>query len=293
LGRRLSEPWRCLIDGTKLAYRYAAGEGPCVVFVSGLGEPGDVWDPVTDWLPAGTPTFLYDRAGCGASGPVTAAVADESRPVNWAAEQLLKLLETVGVQGPWILVGHSIGGLIVDALARRRPERVAGLVLVDASDPAFHTLLDAPKESMVDGREGEGLRISMPATLEDFEAGPEHKVETIVIGSAMWRWLRVDDPEPYRPLTLVEVDQHWHRHQLDLTRRWSGHLIVPHTAGHRVHEEAPRLVAVATQALVAAAAHGQAVRLDQEALVRSGGTVRIVASDNTFAEWSSTGPRAV
>lgn len=288
----LNEPRSWVIDGVELAYRHAPGEGPCVVFVSGLGESGAVWEPVIDWLPAGTSTFTYDRAGCGASGPVAAGVADEAHSVRWGADQLLTLLDTAGVAGSWILVGHSIGGLIVDALARRRPERVAGLVLVDASDPALHTLLDTPKDSLVDGREGEGWRISMPATLEDFEPGPNHKVETIVIGSAMWRWLRVDDPAPYQPLTLVEIDQHWQRHQLDLAKRWSGHLIVPHTAGHRVHEEAPRLVAVATQALVAAATQGHPVQLDQEALVRSGGTVRVDATSNAFAEWSSSGPRA-
>lgn len=280
-----------MIDGVELAYRRSLGEGLCVVFVSGLGESGAVWEPVIDWLPAGTPTFTYDRAGCGDSGPIAAAEADQAQPVQWGANQLAKLLDAADVQGPWILVGHSIGGLIVDALARCRPERVAGMVLVDASDPALHTLLDTPKESMVDGREGEGWRISMAATLENFESGPDHKIETIVIGSAIWRWLRVDDPEPYQPLTLIEMDQHWHRHQLNLTTRWSGHLIVPHTAGHRVHEEAPRLVAVGTQALIAAATDGHPIQLDQEALVRSGGTVRVDAKEGAFAEWSSTGPR--
>jgi pimeloyl-ACP methyl ester carboxylesterase len=287
----LSDLQRCVIDDIELAYRHTASNGPCVVFVSGLGESGAVWEPVIERLPAGTVTFTYDRAGCGASGPAPAAAIEVAQPVQWGADQLLKLLNTVGVQGPWILVGHSIGGLIVDAFARRWPEQVAGLVLIDASDPAFDTRIDDPKHSMVDGREGEGWRISVQATLEEYEPGPDRKVETVVIGSAIWRWLRVKDAAPYRPLTLLEVDQHWHRHQLDLAKRWAGHLIVPHTAGHRVHEEAPGLVALAAQAVAAAAAEGRAVRLDQEALVRSGGSVRVNAGGTTLNEWSSTGPR--
>ncbi|MFD7161373.1 alpha/beta fold hydrolase [Kribbella sp. NPDC059898] len=261
------------------------------MFVSGLGEAGAVWDLVIDWLPAGTPTFTYDRAGCGDSGTLDAADLGQARSVQWGAKQLAMLLEAAEVKGPWILVGHSIGGLIVDALARSWPEQVAGLVLVDATDPALHGILDDPEEILVDGREGEGWQISMAATLAEFEPGPKHKIDTLVIGSAQWRWLRVKDPAPYRPLTLIEVDQRWHRHQLDLAARWSGHLIVAHTAGHRVHEEAPRLVAHATRTLITAVLEQKAPRPDQEALVRNGGTVRLDATGATLAEWSPTGPR--
>ncbi|MEU4607548.1 alpha/beta fold hydrolase [Kribbella sp. NPDC023972] len=282
-----------MIADVELAYRHMPGDGTCVVFISGLGEPGAVWAPVIDRLPARTSTFTYDRAGCGHSGPVPAGGDDEARPVQWGAEQLLMLLDTVGVPGPWVLVGHSIGGLIADSLARCRTEQVAGMVLIDTSDPAFDTRIDSPRPILVDGRDGEGWRISMPATLEGFNPGPDNPVETVVIGSAIWRWLRVDDPAPYLPLTLLEADQHWHRHQLDLAKRWAGHLVVPHTAGHRVHEEAPDLVALATQAVVEAAAAGRPVRLDQEALVRSGGTVRIDAKGGTFTEWDSTGRRDI
>ncbi|MFC9688882.1 alpha/beta fold hydrolase [Kribbella sp. NPDC056951] len=261
-----------------------------MVFTSGLGESGSTWDGVISRLPAGTATFTYDRAGCGASGALSAEIAAGERSIVWGAEQLLKLLEAAEVQGPWVLVGHSIGGLITDALARRS-EAVVGMVLIDASDPAFNAGLDEPEEVYVDGRDGEGWRISMPATLQDFEPGPDRPVETVVIGSAIWRWLDLDDPAPYRPLSLAELDARWHRYQLSLAERWGGHLVVPHFAGHGVPREAPDLVAVTTRTVVAAAAAGKPVQLEQDALMRCGGAVRVSVNDGRFVVWDSVGER--
>jgi hypothetical protein len=112
----------------------------------------------------------------------------------------------------------------------------------------------------------------------------------VVIGSAMWRWLRVKEAEEYRPLSLVEMDQRWQRHQLQLAQRWSGHLVVPHFAGHLVQKESPGLVAEVVRSV--AAANGGAVQLDQPAILRSGGTVRVSARDGAFVEWTARGPRA-
>jgi hypothetical protein len=67
---------------------------------------------------------------------------------------------------------------------------------------------------------------------------------------------------------------------------------VPLFAGHRVHDEAPDLVAYAVQSVVSAAAQGDVVQLDQDSIVRHGGVVRVSAGDDRLTEWSSTGPRA-
>lgn len=260
------------------------------MFVSGLGEPANVWDDVIECLPAGSSTFVYDRAGSGRSRPVDpATAAADAQPIQWGAEQLLGLLGTTEVPEPWVLVGHSIGGLIVDAFARSWPDLVSGLVLVDASDPALHTALDEDELVLVDGRDGEGWRISVPATLDNFEPAPEQHVETVVIDSAIWRWLPVKEAEEYRPFTLIEMDQWWQRHQLNLAKRWSGHLVVPHFAGHHVHKDSPDLVAEVLQSVVCA--NGGAVPLDQAALIRSGGTVRVSVSNGEFIEWTGKGPR--
>ncbi|GAA3084212.1 hypothetical protein GCM10010530_07810 [Kribbella aluminosa] len=281
----------CVVNGIELAYRYLPGDTACIVFVSGLGGSGEEWDGVIERLPAGLSTFAYDRAGCGSSGPVDGATAEGAAlPIQWGAEQLFELLNAAAVPGPWVLVGHSIGGLIVDAFARLWPDQVSGLVLVDASDPDLHTALDEDQLVLVDGRDGEGWRISVPATLDNFEPGPREHVETVVIGSAIWRWLPVKKAEKYRPLTLVEMDQRWHRHQLQLAQRWSGHLVVPHFAGHHVHKDSPDLVAEVVRGV--ATAKRSVVQLDQSTVLRAGGTVRVSVRDGAFIEWDAAGPRA-
>jgi pimeloyl-ACP methyl ester carboxylesterase len=77
----------------------------------------------------------YDRAGCGESGDLAPHDASVPQPASWAAEQLREVLNCVGDRRPVVLVGHSLGGQITDALAIRWPAAVAGLVLVDSVDP--------------------------------------------------------------------------------------------------------------------------------------------------------------
>lgn len=71
---------------------------------------------------------------------------------------------------------------------------------------------------------------------------------------------------------------------------WSGHLVVPHFAGHLVQKGSPDLVAEVARGV--AAANGDAVQLEQPAILRRGGTVRVSAHDGVFIEWNAEGPRA-
>jgi pimeloyl-ACP methyl ester carboxylesterase len=72
----------------------------------------------------------YDRAGLGFSYPVS-----EPRTINVIAQEIQQLLRAAGVNPPYILVGHSMGGYDVRFYAKLYPTGVAGMVLVDASHP--------------------------------------------------------------------------------------------------------------------------------------------------------------
>lgn len=107
------------------------GDGPTVLFENALATPCTAWDRVTAGLAPGTPTVAHDRPGNGwsprsAHAPGTAAQA---------AADVTALLAALGVDGPLVVVGHSVGGLLVRVLADALPDRVAGLVLVDSSHP--------------------------------------------------------------------------------------------------------------------------------------------------------------
>lgn len=284
-------PRTVLAGGVPLACRYVSGHGPTIVFVSGLGDPDTVWDSVLAHLPDSCSTFTYDRAGCGDSQPLPGPDAAAPRPASWAANQLRQLLLAAQVAKPWVLVGHSIGGLVIEAFAYQWPADVAGLVLVDASDPALDDRLDTPKPLLADGDKSAGWLVSMPATRSELEARPPSGINTVVIGSAVWRWLRVEDAVPFGPLTLAEVDQHWQLHQLRLAQRWDAPLVVPHVAGHRVHEEEPALVAHVVQEVARAAAEGDCVRLNQASILSLRGTVRTSTVAGRMREWDAAGPR--
>ncbi len=104
---------------------------PTVVIEQGAGEPSRFWEHVQDRIAEFASVCTYDRAGYGWSDPVEAG-----RTITDRAEELHTLLTNAGIPGPYILVAHSYGGLIVRCFAHNHPNQTAGLVLVDTPDDA-------------------------------------------------------------------------------------------------------------------------------------------------------------
>lgn len=133
------------VGGYKLhMYMTGSGKGPTVVLDSGLGCNCLDWSLVQPELSQSARVVSYDRAGYGWS--------EESplpRTSHNIATELHTLLHNANVPGPYLLVGHSFGGLNLRMFAQEYPEEVAGIVLVDAAHeellkkmPPFpHTLL--------------------------------------------------------------------------------------------------------------------------------------------------------
>ncbi|KMS86828.1 alpha/beta hydrolase [Streptomyces regensis] len=106
------------------------GSGPTVVFESALCCPCTEWAWLTAELDGRVPYVAYDRPGNGWS--------TQHAPPRTAAELnelTMRLLHALELPGPYLLVGHSVGGLLVRTFAARYPEDTAGLVLVDSSHP--------------------------------------------------------------------------------------------------------------------------------------------------------------
>ncbi|HWA86620.1 MAG TPA: alpha/beta hydrolase, partial [Opitutus sp.] len=106
------------------------GSGPAVVFEAGAGCCALDWDAVQTPLASVARTIAYDRAGNAWSDPAPAP-----RTPPQITDELHTLLHRLGVPPPYVLVGHSLGGIYVQVFARRFPDEVAGLVLVDSSHP--------------------------------------------------------------------------------------------------------------------------------------------------------------
>jgi pimeloyl-ACP methyl ester carboxylesterase len=124
-------PGRLVDVGGHRLHLACTGEGsPTVVFESGLAGISTDWANVQPRAAATTRACAYDRGGTGWSddGP-------RPRDARRIAEELHALLANAGVSGPYVLVGHSFGGLYVRVFADLYPQEVAGMVLVDASHP--------------------------------------------------------------------------------------------------------------------------------------------------------------
>ena len=101
-----------------------------IVFENGLGGQMEWWKEVIPELLTDTTTFAYNRPGYGKSDPI-ATPRDGSHIVD----ELRMLLKSQDLKPPYILVGHSLGGLYMQMFARRYPDEVSALILVDSTHP--------------------------------------------------------------------------------------------------------------------------------------------------------------
>ncbi|MBX9943244.1 MAG: alpha/beta hydrolase [Reyranella sp.] len=115
-----------------MALRILGDSGPWIIFESGLGEGIDSWEQVAPVLAACAHTVVYDRLGVGRSSPRRGGGAVLASEVS---DRLMSLLATIDAPPPYILVGHSLGGLYVQSFARKHPTLVAAVVLVDSASP--------------------------------------------------------------------------------------------------------------------------------------------------------------
>jgi pimeloyl-ACP methyl ester carboxylesterase len=106
-----------------------AGSGhPVAILESGLGSASDTWELVQPAIAQFTRVWSYDRAGLGKSDP-----APVPRTCQDMVNDLHAMLTSANVTPPYVLVGHSFGGLVVRLFAAQYPDKIAGMVLVDAS----------------------------------------------------------------------------------------------------------------------------------------------------------------
>jgi len=109
-------------------YAQCAGSGrPTVVLEAGFPGDSTVWNAVQPQLARTTRTCAYDRAGLGSSPPARGA-----RDARDEIDDLRRLLGAARLPAPYVLVGHSYGGMLAELFARTHPSETAGVVLVDA-----------------------------------------------------------------------------------------------------------------------------------------------------------------
>lgn len=119
-----------VIAERRVEYVIAGYGAPAVVLENGLGGGLEWWAKVFPEVAKETKVFAYNRPGTGASNDVSTP-----RDGDHIVEELRQTLRETGIAPPYVLVGHSLGGLYMQLYARRHPNEVAGLVLVDSTHP--------------------------------------------------------------------------------------------------------------------------------------------------------------
>ncbi|MBZ5610307.1 MAG: alpha/beta hydrolase [Acidobacteriia bacterium] len=155
--RRFPPPGRMLDIGGRRLHLIDSGQGgPSVIFESGISASCLNWTHVRTQVAGFTRACAYDRASLGWSDPAPAP-----RVASAIVDDLHALLAAAKIPPPYVLVGHSFGGLLIRAYGATHPDQVAGLVLIDPLAPSEWLDL-APAQSRMLGR---GVKLSRRGAL--------------------------------------------------------------------------------------------------------------------------------
>ncbi len=275
------------VDGRTLHLECAGTGSPTVVLQSGFGNAGDIWSLSETDDPAVAPALAttnrvctYDRPGSmittttRADGRVALAdVAAAGRsgsvpmPRDPAAvvRELHDLLETADVPGPYVMVGHSLGGPLDVLYARTYPDEVSALVLIDSPMPAERDLITAEQwalvrnlatdPDLVPGYELEAYDLGV--LFDEIEAAPplaDVPVVVVVRGEVRVSDDPIPDDFPIPAAELDDMNEKQRQGQRDFAATVPGAevIVVPGTT-HYVYTQRPDAVVDAIRQAIAAA----------------------------------------
>jgi pimeloyl-ACP methyl ester carboxylesterase len=217
------------VNGQNFHIETSGKFGPTVVFEAGLGNDSTTWKLVAGPIAEFARVVLYDRAGLGQSLPMknknSAITAEE------VATDLHALLSAADIHPPFILVGHSLGGLYMQMFARKYPGEVSGAVLLDSASS------NAPGELKTRAR----LEPGTAAYLE--QEGIAESNRQVANGG----------PFPNVPLTIVAATDHgpyfktWEPLLMQLQQQLAtlsprGTMVVASGSGHDIQMDRPDTV---------------------------------------------------
>jgi pimeloyl-ACP methyl ester carboxylesterase len=245
---------------------------PVVVFEAGATNPLEVWQLIAPEVARFAPVITYDRAGLGQS-----AWDDNVPTPEHVASRLSTLLEDLGAEPPYILVGYSWGGVLARYFAGLNPDAIAGIVYVDPGPIITQTRAEElrPFEESGAGEAGydalmSGVRRLLQQAPEPMRAEFEVFTGLMQTAPSERRLLPIPDVpavaiiaakhQPMPDVLQLPYDQAAHfaadvRHRMHMLSEWvlpspSGMVNVSRTTSHMVPAEDPELVTWAVRRVV-------------------------------------------
>lgn len=232
------------VGGYRLRVKCIGKGNPTIVMDAGLNQTLQSWgDAVTEETAKFARVCIYERAGVGESDRSPNGV---KRTSGLVVEELRSLLKNAGEKGPFLFVGHSLGGINIRLYASRYPDEVSGLLLVDSSHEdqylRFASLM-APDEREKYLRHeggGNGEKVDILASAEEVRKAPPLPDVPLIV-------LTASDAEPADNPARREM----HREMQSALSRLlpNARQIIAAGSGHFIQLDRPDLVVGAVKSL--------------------------------------------
>jgi len=255
----------------KLFYQLQGKGSPLVIIDVGAGESFRSWTPIVAEIAKEATVLIYDRAGYGQSAP-----GPLPRDAKSEASDLWALLEKAALKGPFVLVGHSLGGLNMQVFGHDHPEAVAGMVLCDP-----------PPRDWLEGGSFPKLRQLFMRTVDEFTRAAERAEQSNdpaernrapflrtlssehkeMFGNTAKQVLSIPSFGRTRIIVIAaarsnaafgEEADAFQKYWIEESRKLSllssaGEFVLAERSGHQIHRDAPGLVLAAVKKLIGAA----------------------------------------
>ena len=235
------------------------GKGePTVIVMYGLASAMQEWMPMARRLAAQTQVFIYERRGYG-----RAPIVGSSRGAQVIVEELDQMLENLNVDGPYVLVGHSLGAIYAQTFARTYPDDTAGILLVD---PSVEQL-----DRFMMGEDEETL-MPLMTVLMNRGAKAEYRGRRLAITERD----QAEEMPADIPVTVLSAGRNMRGGYSDLQEQVTnlqammtfesdlGRHIVVEGAGHNLHQVAPHAIELEVARLVALARAEETTGKDED-----------------------------
>ncbi|WP_445372373.1 alpha/beta fold hydrolase [Methylomonas sp. HW2-6] len=233
------------VAGRQVEFALSRHDSLPVVFETGLGGHFTWWEEVYPPIAESATALVYNRAGIGNSDAVASP-----RDGRHVVQELRELLISQKLAPPYVLVGHSLGGLYLQWYARYYPQEVAALILVDSTHPAQLKGQGAVEHwpfwwrwlfevSLSAAAEGEFAEIDRTGD-EVLAASAFGAVPVIVLSAA----------QPLADTSSLAVDSN--RKRMELARLYPGAIQIWVDSGHAMPLERPEPIISAIREVLAA-----------------------------------------
>lgn len=257
--RATNEPLEQLVDvGGRSLYIKCSGDAragvPVVVLDAGMGNTSETWSLVEPKVSQFARVCSYDRAGMGKSDR-----APHSRTSEDIVNDLHNLLGKAGIKPPYVLVGHSFGGMNARLYASEFAKEVVGMVLVDSTheDESDRMLVVLPPEILKKAKPEDMIirgpeDIDFNKSIAQVRAANWHRDIPLVV---LTRGSSTFNPNDYAvPSLAPKFEQIRLELQQELVSRSSkGRQIIAEKSGHFIQRDQPELVIDAIRRVVEAA----------------------------------------